>query len=223
MRDFGSPINDHLTSLEGVVPRHLVWVEAKNRVTGATETQGFWNGGVDRDFTVEGVTQTYAASGALLNVGSIKGEVGLKVQYYDIVLSGIPTEVQEAINLYDLRLAPIKIHTVFFDPVKNVVIGDPQRILKGTVDEVRDSTPKPGGNRNVTLKIADATRDLTRTLTAKKSDADQRRVSATDRGREYATVSGAVPVWWGNKRERGAPPATPATAGPQLNDAQRQK
>lgn len=219
MRDFGADINDHLAAREGVVPRHLLWVEARNRVTGAPEPQGFWNGLVSRQFTVGGVANTYVAAGSLLNPGRIVGEVGLKVQYHTIRLSGVADEVQEALNLYDLRLAPVTLHEVFFDPVRNVVIGEPQRLIRGTIDEVDDPTSPPGEERVVTLRIADAVRDLTRTLTATRSDEDMRRVSATDRGYEYATISGVVDVFWGTRKVRGTPGETSAKANAAASEA----
>lgn len=212
MRDFGVDINAHIADLQGVVPRHLLWVEAQNRDTGAVEAQGFWNGSVDRDFTIGGVTRNYVAAGSLLDIGPIKGGVGLNVQMHTIQLSNVPPEVKDAIELYSARLAPVEMHRVYFHPEKNVVIGDPVRILKGSIDQIENPRPAEGGSAPVVLKIASAVRGLTRTLTSKKSDEAQRRIDPIDRGREYATVSGAVDVFWGVKQSRGAPPpaATPA-------------
>ena len=214
MRDFGVDINAHLADLQGVVPRHLMWIEAQNRDTGASEAAGFWNGSVDRDFVIGGVTRTYTAAGSLLNIGPIKGGAGLNVRIHELGLSDVPPEVQDAIELYDARLAPIEVHRVYFHPVKNVVIGDPVRILKGEVDEIKNPRAADGGNAPVTFRIADATRGLTRTLTQKKSDAAQRLIDPNDRGREYATVSGAVNVFWGVKNKRGAPPPAVAPSRP---------
>jgi len=116
MRDYGTAIGNHLADLSGVMPRHLVWIEAKNRSTGATETAGFWNGADDRSFTIGGVSRTYTGAGTLLQVGGIKGAVGLDVRMHDLSLSGVPQEVIDLVYLYDARLAPIEVHKVFSTP-----------------------------------------------------------------------------------------------------------
>ena len=214
MRDFGVDVNAHIADLQGVVPRHLLWVEAQNRDTGAVETAGFWNGAVDRDFTIGGVTRTYTAAGSLLNVGAIRGGTGLNVQMHSVQLSNVPPEVKDAIEFYSVRLAPVEVHRVYFHPEKGVVIGNPVRILKGSIDQIENPRPKEGESAPVVLRIASATRALTRTLTAKKSDEAQRRVDPNDNGREYASVSGAVDVFWGVKNSRGAPPPAAAPSNP---------
>ena len=208
MRDYGTDIGNHIADLSGIVARYLVWIEAKNRSTGATETAGFWNGADDRDFTIGGVARTYTGAGTLLQVGGIKGVVGLDVERHELGLSGIPSEVLDVIYLYDARLAPIEVHKAFFDPVKGVLIGTPQRVLKGWVDDMEVPRPVDGQSGEVTLMVASASRALTRTLTTKKSDEAQRRISATDSFREYASISGAVGVFWGTKNARATPPPT---------------
>lgn len=211
MRDYGTAIGNHLADLSGVEPRHLVWIEAKNRSTGATEAVGFWNGLDDRDFTIGGVARTYTGAGALLQVGGITGAVGLDVRMHQIGLSGVPQEVLDLIHLYDARLAPIEVHKVFFDPVKGVQIGTPQRVLKGWVDEMDVPRPVDGMLGKVMQAVASAARALTRKLTTKKSDEAQRRISATDDFRKYASISGAVGVFWGVKNARATPPPTAPT------------
>ncbi len=211
MRDYGTAIGNHLADLSGVAPRHLVWIEAKNRSTGATETAGFWNGADDRSFTIGGTARTYTGAGTLLQVGGIKGAVGLDVRMHQLGLSGVPQEVLDIIHLYDTRLAPVEVHKVFFDPVKGVTIGDPQRVLKGWVDEMDVPRPVDGQSGAVTLTVASASRALTRTLTTKKSDEAQRRVSATDDFRKFASISGTVGVFWGSKNARATPPPTAPT------------
>lgn len=201
MRDFGTDINEHLSALQGVAPRHLVWVESQNRSTGETEPSGFWDGGVSRTFEVEGTPRHYFAAGSLLKVGSIRGGVGLRVRMHELSLSDVSVDVQEAIEKYDARLAPIEIHRVYFSPERGVAIGDPVRILKGWIDEVINPRAPDGETATVTFRVADSVRGLTRTLTQKKSDAAQRLVDPDDRGREYATISGAVDVFWGRREK----------------------
>jgi hypothetical protein len=203
MRSFGTEIDDDLASLSGVSVRNLVWIEAKNRISGAAEVLGLWNGEDVRAFTVDGVSRNYSGAGSLLSVSEISGGVGLDVRMHVVTLSKIPPQVALLIHGYDSRLAPIEVHQVHFDTVKGVVIGDPIRILKGWVEELPVPTPSEGGSENISLTIASASRALTKTLTVKKSDEAQRQISSTDRGREYASVSGSVGVFWGVKNSSG--------------------
>lgn len=208
MRDYGTAVEAHLAATSGVQIRHLVWIQARNRSSGAIESVGFWNGLDARSFTIGGSSRTYTGAGTLLGIAPITGEVGLQVRMQQVSLSGIPPEVLQLIHGYDARLAPIEVHRVFFDPEKGVLIGDPVRVMKGWVDEMPVPTPAEGGTDSVTLTVASASRALTKTLTIKKSDEAQRRISATDRGREYASISGAVGVFWGMKNTKSVAPAT---------------
>jgi len=214
MRDYGTEVEAHLASTSGVQVRHLVWIAARNRATGLIENVGFWNGLDVHSFTISGGTRTYTGAGTLLGISPIVGEVGLQVRMQQVSLSRIPPEVSQLIHGYDARLAPIEVHRVFFDPQKGVPIGDPIRVLKGWVDEMPVPTAAEGGTESVSVTVASASRALTRTLTVNKSDEAQRRINADDRGREYASISGVVGVFWGVKNARSAPPATAAVVSP---------
>lgn len=208
MRDYGTALETHLTSLSGIHVRSLVWISARNRDTGATETAGFWNGSDELTVNISGVDRTYTGAGALLGVSPITGTVGLQVRMHQLSLSGLPPEVIELIYGYDARLAPIEVHQIHYDPTTGVVIGDPIRILKGWIDEMPVPRPQEGGTATVEVSVASASRALTRTLTSKKSDEMQRRIDPDDRGREYSAVSGAVGVFWNTKNARSTPPGT---------------
>lgn len=222
MRDYGTAIETHLASGAGLQVRHLVWIEAINRDTGLVDPGGFWNGYDARVFSVGGEDRTYQGAGTLLEIAPIIGEVGIRVRMQRVSLSKIPPSVVNLINGYEVRFAPIEVHRVFFDPVKGVQIGDPVRVLKGTVDEMPVPTPAEGGTATVDLTVASAARALTRTLTAKKSDADQRRIDANDKGREYSAIVG-VPVFWGQKQAATKPGSAAPPAAPPLTPGDRQK
>ncbi|WP_375553402.1 hypothetical protein [Roseovarius mucosus] len=211
MRDYGTAAESMLASLSGIISRHLVWVQARRRDTGLVEAAGFWNGLDVRQFTVGEEARNYAAAGSLLGVDPIRGEVGLNVQMHTIRFSSIPSETVNLINIYDLRGAPIEVHRVLFDPVKAVQVGHPVRVIKGWVEEMPLPRAAEGQSVDIEMTIASAARALTRTLALKKSDAAQRRIDPTDRGREYSAVSGSVPVFWGSgKSQIGVPPTTTA-------------
>lgn len=197
MRDYDSATETHLAALEGVVPRILVWIEAKNRSTGEPETAGFWNGLDERSFTIGGEARTYTGAGALLGVDPVIATVGLEVRMHRLSLSEITEEVAQAVREYDVRMAPVEVHRAAFDPETNELIGTPHRVIKGTVDSLTIPDGTEGESDPMTMIVADAGRSLTQTLSIKKSDATQKQISATDEGRKYASISGSVKVFWG--------------------------
>lgn len=203
MRDYDSATESEIVSLDGKLVRHLVWIEAKNRGTGATETAGFWNGLDDRDFTIDAVSRTYAGAGGLLAMEPIRAGVGLEVQMHTITLAKTSPEVLDAVREYDARLAPVEVHRAVFDPLNGTLVAEPHRVLRGTVDHITIPDAADGEEAPLSLRVADASRALTRPLTLRKSDAAQRLVDADDRGREYAAISGAVKVFWGKRGKQG--------------------
>lgn len=208
MRDYDAATAARIADLGAVVARHLVWIEAKNRDTGATEAAGFWNGLDERDFTIGGETRTYTGAGALMSIEPIRAGVGLDVRMHQLALSEITPEVAQAVRGYDARLAPIEVHRALFDPETGALVAEPHRVLVGTVDEISIPDPAEGGSAPLTLTVADASRAGTRALAVRKSDAAQRAVDPTDRGREYAAISGAVKIFWGRLQAGKSPPAS---------------
>lgn len=204
----------HVQARNGVRPRLLVWIVAKNRATGLPEPTGFWNGDDDQAFTVAGNSRTYHGAGGLMGMDDLVIEGGLKVRRINIWLSTAAQEVIDAVNGYDVRLAPIEIHRVLTDPQNHLPIADPHRIWKGWVDGAPRITPAKGlASGRITLSVVSAAMALTKGLTAKYSDAAMRLRGGDDRIARYADVSGVVPVYWGEQRHRAADaaPGTPTS------------
>lgn len=151
-----------------VKARQMVWIEAKNRSTGATETLGIWNGDQAQDITVEGQARTYIAGGALLGVGIIDMRVGLNVIKRTFTLSPINDAVEQAIRGYDPRLAPIQVHRCLFDLTTDRITSV-ERIFEGTVDEAPITRPPAGGSAKVDLCCVSSARAGTRYAAGTKS------------------------------------------------------
>lgn len=199
MRSYDSNTADYLLG-DGVIARHLIWIEGKNRSTGVTETMGIWNGDDTETFNIEGVDRNYIGAGGLLQLPNLTAGIGLDVRYHDISLSPYAPEVEQAIRGYDARLAPIKIHRALFSVETGAMISEPVRWLKGFINEITFDEQAEGGEGSVTISVASAARALTATLALFKSDASMRRVNANDALRLYADVAGDISVWWGEKR-----------------------
>ena len=203
MREYDAATDAAIADLGGMVARRLVWIEATNKSTGATESLGLWSGAETRTFTIEGQTRQYIGAGSILGGDPLRAGVGARVRMHEVSLSSVPLEIQELIYLYETRFAPIEVHRAVFDVETNALVGEPHRIIKGTIDSFPVPRPAVGGSGPIKVKIAPASRRLTRTLTVTKSDAMQRTINPADKGRLYSAVSGAVAVFWGQKRSDG--------------------
>lgn len=175
----------------------LVWIEARNRTTGAIETVGLWTGDDHRDFVIGTETRTYFGAGALLNVDPIRRQSGLQARTQKATLSGIPPEVQLALRGYNVRHAPIEVHRAMFDPLTLVLADAPHRVFRGYVDRLRFVTPKKGEAATAELELASAARALATPLSRKRSDASLRAHAPDDAFRQYASQADAVETRWG--------------------------
>ncbi len=198
MRTFDEATAAHLATRPDIVARLLFWVRARNLTTGLDEDLGLWTGEDDAAFVIDGETRTYHAAG-LLSVDPLIMETGLSVRMFKVSLNGLTAQGRALVRGYDLRLTPIQVHRAIFHPVTHALIGVPHRYQFGRIDSLTVTRPEKGGTALAEATVAPLTRDLTRVLPSKKSDATQQRRQA-DRFRRYADVSGVVGVWWGEPR-----------------------
>lgn len=180
-----------------VVPRWLVWMAGKNTATGQTEAAGFWTGEDVCSFDVDGMVREYTGAGALVKLGDMKYEAGMNVQTQRLDFSMVSQEVEDAVSLYDLRLAPAEIHLALFDPDTGAVIGL-ARAFKGWVEDaqIRETGGMEASSKTLELSLVSSVRAGTKALAAKKSPESQKMRMSTDRGRDYADLAGEVDVEW---------------------------
>lgn len=186
----------YLASRLGYHAEVLVWVQARNRATGAPETLGLWTGAEDISFVVNGQTRHYAGAGAMLSLDPIVYSAGLEVRVHRMRLSGVDETVAQLVRGYDARLAAVELHVARFDLDSGALVDEPELRLRGTVDEMPIHAPEQGGEAYIDMSVASQSRELTRTLTLRKSDENQR-LRSGDRLRQYAGLSGKVTSYWG--------------------------
>lgn len=212
----------HLAQRQGHVAHWLVWLEARNRDTGAIQPGGFWDGGDHQEFTIGGQTRPYIGAGPLLDVQPIRQAVGLGIRMQSVTLTLLP-EVENAIRVYDPGLASVEIHRALFHPGSMLLVAEPELAFAGTVDTTPIDEGAIGQPSTITLEIAGVERALTRTLPLFKSDAAMRARASSDTFRQYAAEVGRWTVPWGeegqtatSKASSGSAPAagTPALWGP---------
>lgn len=206
MKTFSPALLAHLQARRGSRVRLLLWAVPKNRATGLPEPIGLWTGSDARSFTIDGSPRPYAGAGGILQIAPIVSAVGTDIRTQRVTLSGVFPEVMEIIRQHDPRNAPVEIHRAVYDPGTLQLIDAPHRLFKGWIDKLKDTRPEEGGMATVELSLVSTARALTRTLTAKISDASQQR-RAGDRALRHADVAGEVDVAWGE--ERATPPRDP--------------
>lgn len=201
MQSRPAALTDHLTARQPFIVRHLVWISARNRGSGAVETIGLWTGDDHQDITVDGTVRTYYGAAGIARMEPLTCGVGTDVRRTRLSLSPMAPEVEQAIRGYDVRQAPVQIHRLLVDPETMRSIGTPVLRLVGWIDGVEMTTAAGGEEWRCEVTLVTSARAGTRSLSLKKSDASQRlrktASGAEDRFYQYADVSGAVPVRWG--------------------------
>ena len=196
MRSYDAATTDAIGAA-GVDARTLVWITARNRTTGEPESVGLSNLDDHQTVTIGGDDRLYYGAGNLLGLDPIQAGVGLDVRMQRLTLSPLAPEVQQALSVYDPRLAAVEIHRALFEPLSGVLVAEPVRVFRGWVDTLEIDL---SDTATATLSLASASRALTRTLTLKKSDEAARRIAPNDRFREYSDTGADVSVFWGEKK-----------------------
>jgi hypothetical protein len=198
MRTYGPLVSAHLAARKPIVSRNLVWITAKDRISGNPVTLGMSNMDIGATFTINGSSRDYSGAGTLLKMESLQADTGLAVRIHQIRLSLLSDEVSNAIRLYDARLAPVEIHRALFDPVTRVLLEEPHKVFNGWANTLEITIADSEGisESECILSLASNSRALTKPLTLKKSDASQKLRGADDLF-SYSSISAAVPVRWG--------------------------
>jgi hypothetical protein len=199
MRTYDTETTAYFGARAGTVARQLVWIEARDRNTGATETIGLWSGEEKRQFVIDGEPRTYHGAGTLLKPDPVAASAGLAVRMYQVKLAAIAPEVEDLVLGYETRFAPVTVHRAFYDPATRALVGAPHRVFKGLINSITFPREKRGAAPACLLDLASETRALTRALGATKSDESQQ-ARGGDRIRRFSDISGAVSVYWGEKR-----------------------
>lgn len=199
MKTFDVATQAYMDAQAGIAAAGLVWIQAKDRSTGASASIGLWTGPQDAAISIGGVSRTYLGAGEILGLPDIETEIGLAVREYRLQLSGIAPGVETAARQYDARFAPVEIHRALFNVDTGALVAAPVRVVKGWCERLSFETGPIGGSAVAEMTVVSNARILTRTLATKKSDESQK-LRQGDRFRKYAEVTGQVGVWWGERR-----------------------
>jgi len=194
MRQIGQLTLNHLAQNGGIEARILVWIAARDTVTGATVEKAYWTGDEARAVTIGNRTPTFEAVGDALQLEPPEYTGGIDARRHQLHLAGLPGDIETVLRGLDVRLAPIEVWRLLLAPEQQV--DAPHRLLKGWIDDVDIATGAEGQSGSITMTVASSAMALTRTLERRWSDATQQRRSVNDRIFKYTSVSGEVPIQW---------------------------
>ncbi|AQZ51906.1 hypothetical protein [Martelella mediterranea] len=191
----------------GLSERKLVYVHARDRVTGLVSGMGVWAGDEDLSITVASgltgaaETRAYYGGGTLIDVGNIVCATDMTIRPLTIKLSQIADVAQALLRTLDIRLARVEVHTLYLDPATGAMIGSLLDFV-GEVDKAPLSTPAAGDEGAIALTcVPDLMSMLTRINPRKSSYEDQKAHANGDEWSLYASTAGDWTIWWGQKGE----------------------
>lgn len=176
-----------------VAPRWAVLLWARHRDTNATERIGFWSGDDVRSVSFDGLAWTLYP-GALLDISAPVFASGLDIRTQRATLFSDDAAAVEALRIYDPRLCHAELWLVLQEPSGHEIVGT-SCAFRGTVDAAPISEDADGATCE--LSMVSALQAGTGHGSAKKSEASQKARLSTDTGRDYSSITKAVPVIWG--------------------------
>jgi hypothetical protein len=191
----------------GLSERIMVWIAARNRLSGDLEGLGLWTGEDTETITVTDLwtgasaTRDFQGAGGLLGVTGLVHQAGLTVRPVRLSLSALDPTVTAAVRLYDARGVRLQIWRRTLSPHTGLQVGVPEPAFKGFVNRAPIPRPVAGGIAALELEAVSVVRLLTVPAGRRKSDAAQR-LRLDDRFRRYKAVAGSIDVPWGQKDAR---------------------
>lgn len=180
--------------------RVLMWIEAKELVTGQSAPFGIWDGRDHQQFLVDGKVREFYGAGNIQQLKAFTSEAGIVIQNYSLDLAAFSPEVRSLVRGRDIRFARVQIFVVGFDPVTGAQVNL-HRVFSGVIDGAPEEIGAAGGEALTKLNLVSNARLLTRKTPVLKSHAAQSKREG-DGFFRYADVSGSVPVFWGKERHR---------------------
>lgn len=196
-----------------LVARDFLWLEVRNRATGAKVTDGMWSdvGNVSASVihpdTGLTVTRDWYGSGTLVAIDDIPLVSNLSVQNVSIRLSQVDAHVEQLVRLYDCKQGRVEVYRGLFDPDTRQMVAPAECRFVGFIDTIEIKTPTENEDGAVTLTCASHTQEMTRSNPDTRSHATQVLRSATDNFYQDTSTAGEWEIFWGS--EKGKVPSQP--------------
>lgn len=212
MRNISSA-NQAALQARALVARDFLWLEVRNRATGAKVTDGMWSdvGNVSASVihpdTGLTVTRDWYGSGTLVAIDDIPLVSNLSVQNVSIRLSQVDAHVEQLVRLYDCKQGRVEIYRGLFNPDTRQMVAPAECRFVGFIDTIEIKTPTENDDGAVTLTCASHTQEMTRSNPDTRSHATQVLRSATDNFYQDTSTAGEWEIFWGS--EKGKVPSQP--------------
>lgn len=201
MRQLPAAANTALNT-RNVTIRDFLWIEARDRDTGALVPYGWWSdlgtvtASVIDPRTGEIVPRSFAGAGGLIEISAIPMMANMTVQSVTVTASQI-SNANDLVRGYSVKQARVEIFRGLFAPASLVQLAPAYARFVGFVDEVKITTPSEGDTGGIELTCVSHSQEMRRKNPATRSDADQRRRSETDSFRRHAATVGTWEIKWG--------------------------
>lgn len=195
--DLPIEVTNYLNTTPGLRVRQMLWVRAKNRVTGEFEEVGFWSGDDHQQFVINGQTRTYYGAGSFVDYGDITLEAGLNIRSHSVKLSPITPEFEAVLREYNPRFAPVEAHIALYHPDTNNLVAPPIKVNRGWIDKFPVRRAPLSQTSEASIEMVGHTRLLTRRPGVKRSDESQRQRNGGDTFFADVAITGQTQTPWG--------------------------
>lgn len=189
-----------------LVARDFLWFVARNRITGAPESVGFWSdlenvtAFVLNPDTLTPVSRSYYGAGGLISIDDIPAVSVIQVQDVHIRMSQLDEMVDNAFRLYDIKQARVEIHRGLFDPISHDLVAPAIVRFVGFVNLVEVHTGAENEDGYVDITCVSHTQELVRSNPATRGHEDQLQRAPGD---NFFIDAAVVPEWdleWGETK-----------------------
>lgn len=165
---------------------------------------GFWNDVFDVSFPNEFPNVTFTGTGSLLSVTDVVQTQRQTIQSLTVVLSGLDTQVLATVGQYNLHAGTVELAKALYSAETRGLVAI-IAVFRGYID--RDVLIERPDGETITsalsLTCESRAMELDRATHRVRSNTDQKRWSAGDRGMEWTNRTGTRPIPWGREDESG--------------------
>ena len=132
----------------------MVWIAARNRLTGDIEALGLWSGEDTETITVTDMwtgapaTRVFHGAGSLLGISAVQHEAGLSVRPVRLSLSAMDAAVIDAVRVYDPRGARVQVWRRTLSPETGLQVGSPSPGSRASATGRRSRARCPAARRS---------------------------------------------------------------------------
>jgi hypothetical protein len=183
--------------------RDFLWLQVKDRTTGAAVTDGYWSdvGQTTVDVidpeTGGSTSRTFFGAGSLIQISDIPLVSNLTVQNVTITLAQCADRVNDLVRTYECKQGKVQIFRGIYDSATQTLVAPAPPRFVGFIDDIDILTPKEDEDGSVTLTCISHTQEMTRANSDTRSDASQKVRAAGDDFYADTTVVGGWQFFWG--------------------------